>query len=105
MSQGSSVEGFLVARLQLQSSVTVLFSLIKSAQFQQADGSKREEIQSKVRISLGGKSDFTMRRFTYSVPVCVESTFIRFHGETVSVLLQSLLVESFLDKFVAFLFQ
>ena len=43
MSQGSSVESFLAARLQLQCGVTVLFGLVKAIHFQEADGSGEEK--------------------------------------------------------------
>lgn len=39
------------------------------------------------------------------IPVCVDGTFVRFYGETFTVLLQSLLEVTFLDQIIAFLFQ
>ena len=42
MSQSASVEGLLVARLQLQRGVTVLFGLLKATQLQEANGSGEE---------------------------------------------------------------
>lgn len=43
VSQRSSVEGLLVARLQLQSRVTVPFGLFKAIQFQEANGSGEQQ--------------------------------------------------------------
>lgn len=43
VSQGSPVESFLVARLQLQGRVTVLLGLFKATQSQEANSSEEEE--------------------------------------------------------------
>lgn len=95
VSQGPSVEGLLVARLQPQGGVAVLLGLSESIQLQEADGSGgRAE-----RLNAAGGS--TTWWVGAKVPVGVKGALLGLQGHALPVFLQSFLEAASLHQLVA----